>query len=102
MAVLIIELDYFTPAAESPAELNRHLMYRIEASREKCVAGQDRHCGANRRNGRLRCWWIRSPMRITCCCSQEMQGAIALPITLDHHEVFLTGRIGLALSKRTI
>ncbi|MBX3369583.1 MAG: GGDEF domain-containing protein [Nitrospira sp.] len=100
VAVLIIELDYFTPVAESPAELNRHLMYRIEAARVKsALRTTDTVARIAERTFAVLVDQITDADNLLLL-ARKMQGAIALPITLDHHEVFLTGRIGLALSKR--
>ena len=100
LAVLMIELDYFTPAAAPPAELNRHLMYRIEAARVKsALRTTDTVARIAERTFAVLVDQITGTDDVMML-ARKMQGAIALPITLDHHEVFLTGRIGMALSNQ--
>ncbi|ODT44651.1 MAG: hypothetical protein ABS70_04970 [Nitrospira sp. SCN 59-13] len=99
VAVLIIELDYFTPATETPADLNSHLMYRIEAARVKsALRTTDTVARVAERTFAVLVDQVIDGDDLLLL-ARKMQGAIALPITLDHHEVFLTSRIGLALSK---
>ncbi|MGC3973792.1 MAG: GGDEF domain-containing protein [Nitrospira sp.] len=100
VAVLIIELDYFTPATETPADLNSHLMYRIEAARVKsALRSTDTVARIAERTFAVLVDQVTDADDLLLL-ARKMQGAIALPVTLDHHEVFLTGRIGLALSTR--
>jgi len=100
LAVLIIELDYFTPATEAPADLNSHLMYRIEAARVKsALRTTDTVARIAERTFAVLVDHVTGPDDVMML-ARKMQGAIALPITLDDHEVFLTGRIGMALSNR--
>lgn len=98
VAVLMIELDYFTPAAEAPADLNSHLMYRIEAARVKSALPTTHTVArVGERSFAVLLDQVACPDEVMVL-ARKMQGAIALPITLDHHEVFLTSRIGISLS----
>ncbi len=98
VAVLMIELDYFIPAAEAPADLNSHLMYRIEAARVKsALPTTDTVARVGERSFAVLLDQVAGPDEVMML-ARKMQGAIALPITLDHHEVFLTSRIGISLS----
>ena len=100
VAVLMIELDYFIPAAETSADLNGHLMYRIEAARVKCaLRTTDTVARVAERMFAVSLGQVTGPDEVLVL-ARKMQGAIALPITLDHHEVFLTSRIGVSLSNR--
>lgn len=98
VAVLMIELDYFIPAAEAPADLNSHLMYRIEAARVKSALPTTHTVArVGERSFAVLLDQVACPDEVMML-ARKMQGAIALPITLDHHEVFLTSRIGISLS----
>ncbi|ULA58985.1 MAG: GGDEF domain-containing protein [Nitrospira sp.] len=100
VAVLMIELDYFTPAVKTPADLNRHLMYRIEAARVKsALRTTDTVARIAERIFAVLVDQVTGADEVVIL-ARKMQGAIALPITLDQHEVFLTSRIGVALSNR--
>lgn len=100
VAVLMIELDYFIPAAEMSAELNRHLIYRIEAARVKsALRTTDTVARVAERTFAVLLEQVTGPDEVMVL-ARKMQGAIALPITLDHQEVFLTSRVGVGLSTR--
>lgn len=100
VAVLMVELDYFTPAAETPGELNCHLMYRIEAARVKsALRTTDTVARLAERTFAVLLDHVTDSDEVSVL-ARKMQGAIALPITLDQHEVFLTSRIGVGLSNQ--
>lgn len=100
VAVLLIELDYFAPAVEPPAELNSHLMYRIEAARVKsALRTTDTVARLAERTFAVLLDQVTDPDEVLVL-ARKMQGTIALPITLDRHELFLTSRIGVGLSTR--
>lgn len=100
VAVLMIELDYFIPAAEMSAELNRHLIYRIEAARVKsALRTTDTVARVAERTFAVLLEQVTGLDEVMVL-ARKMQGAIALPITLDHQEVFLTSRVGVGLSTR--
>lgn len=102
VAVLMIELDYFIPAADTSAELNRHLMYRIEAARVKsALRTTDTVARIAERTFAVLVDQVSSHDEVVLL-ARKMQGTIALPITLDHQEVFLTSRIGVALSTHDV
>lgn len=100
VAVLIVELDYFTPAAEPPADLSGNLMCRIEAARVKsAVHTTDTVARLAERTFAVLLDQVTGPDEVLVL-ARKMQGAIALPITLDNHELFLSSRIGVGLSNR--
>ena len=100
LAVLMIELDYFIPAAEMSAELNRHLIYRIEAARVKsALRTTDTVARVAERTFAVLLEQVTGPDEVMVL-ARKMQGSIALPFTLDHQEVFLTSRVGVGLSTR--
>ena len=102
VAVLMIELDYFIPAADTSAELNSHLMYRIEAARVKsALRTTDTVARIAERTFAVLVDQVSSQDEVLLL-ARKMQGTIALPITLDRHEVFLTSRIGVALSTQDV
>lgn len=98
VALLMIELDYCTPAAESSPEFNSHLMYRIEAARVKsALRTTETVARIAERTFAVLVDQVTSEHEVAVL-ARKMQGAIALPITIDHLQVFMTSRIGVALS----
>ena len=98
VAILMIELDHFTPAAEGAASINCNLMYRIEAARVKsALRTSDTVARVGERTFAVLLDQVTGPEEVLAI-AKKMQGTISLPVTLDAHELFLSSRIGIGLA----
>lgn len=98
VAILMIELDHFTPAAVGAAAINCNLMYRIEAARVKsALRTSDTVARVGERTFAVLLDQVTGPEEVLAI-AKKMQGTISLPVTLDAHELFLSSRIGIGLA----
>lgn len=99
-AVLVIELEHFTPETDAYAMLNRNLMYRVQAARVKSAV---KTTDVVARLADARFAVLLEPVtgsEEVMAIAKKMQRTIAHPVTLDHHELLLSSRIGIGLSSR--
>lgn len=97
-AILVIELEHFTPETNAYARLNRNLMYRVQAARVKSAL---RTTDVVARLAETRFAVLLEPVtqpEEVLALAKKMQQTIAHPITLDEHELLLSCRIGISLS----
>lgn len=98
VAVLMIELDHFTPKTDEQARINLNLMYRVHAARVKsALRTTDTVARLAERTFVVLLDQVTDPEEVLAI-ARKMQRTISLPVTLDGHELFLTSRIGISLS----
>lgn len=99
-AVLVIELEHFTPETDAYAMLNRNLMYRVQAARVKSAL-RTTDVVARLAEARFAVLLedVTTPEEVFAI-AKKMQATIAHPVTLDRHELLLSSRIGIGLSGR--
>ncbi len=98
LAVLMIELDHFTPKTDEQAHINLNLMYRVHAARVKsALRTADTVARIAERTFVVLLDQVTGPEEVLAI-ARKMQRTISLPVTLDGHELFLTSRIGISLS----
>lgn len=99
-AVLVIELEHFTPETDAYATLNRNLMYRVQAARVKSAV-KTTDVVARLADARFAVLLEHvTGAEEVLAIAKKMQCTIAHPVTLDRHELLLSSRIGIALSSR--
>ncbi len=99
-AVLVIELEHFTPETDAYAMLNRNLMYRVQAARVKSAV-KTTDVVARLADARFAVLLEHvTGSEEVLAIAKKMQCTIAHPVTLDRHELLLSSRIGIALSSR--
>ncbi|MCS6326871.1 MAG: GGDEF domain-containing protein [Nitrospira sp.] len=99
-AVLVIELEHFTPETDAYAMLNRNLMYRVQAARVKSAL---RTTDVVARLAEARFAVLLEDVTTSeevLAIAKKMQATIAHPVTLDRQELLLSSRIGISLSSR--
>lgn len=99
-AVLVIELEHFTPETDAYARLNRNLMYRVQAARVKSAL---RTTDVVARLAEARFAVLLEDVTTSeevLAIAKKMQATIAHPVTLDRQELLLSSRIGISLSSR--
>ena len=100
VAVLMIELDHFTPKTDEQAQINLNLMYRVHAARVKsALRTTDTVARIAERTFVVLLDQVTGPEEVLAI-ARKMQLTISLPVTLDGHELFLTSRIGISLSSQ--
>lgn len=100
VAILMIELDHFTPVTDASAPMNCNLMYRIQAARVKSVLRTtDTVARLGERTFAVLLDHVTNADEVLAI-ARKMQSTISLPTTLDEHELFLTSRIGISLSRQ--
>lgn len=100
VAVLMIELDHFTPKTDEQAQINLNLMYRVHAARVKsALRTTDTVARIAERTFVVLLDQVTGPEEVVAI-ARKMQLTISLPVTLDGHELFLTSRIGISLSNQ--
>ena len=98
VAVLMIELDHFTPKTDEQAQINLNLLYRVHAARVKsALRTTDTVARLAERTFGVLLDQVTGPEEVLAI-ARKMQLTISLPVTLDGHELFLTSRIGISLS----
>ncbi|MCS6287584.1 MAG: GGDEF domain-containing protein [Nitrospira sp.] len=98
VAVLMIELDHFTPKTDEQAQINLNLMYRVLAARVKsALRTTDTVARLAERTFVVLLDQVTGSEEVLAI-ARKMQSTISLPVTLDGHELFLTSRIGIGLS----
>ncbi len=99
-AILVIELEHFTPKTDAYARRNRNLMYRVQAARVKSAL---RTTDVVARLAEARFAVLLEDVTTSeevLAIAKKMQATIAHPVTLDRHELLLSSRIGISLSSR--
>jgi len=97
-AILLVELDHFTPDEDWHEPVRDNLVYRVQAARLKSALRTtdtvarlaDRLFAALVEN-------IADGSGVEAVAA-KMQAAVSLPIILEGRELFLTSRIGIGLS----
>jgi diguanylate cyclase (GGDEF)-like protein len=97
-AILLVELDHFTPDEDRHEPVHDNLVYRVQAARLKSALRTtdtvarlaDRLFAALVEN-------IGDGSGVEAVAA-KMQAAVSLPIILEGRELFLTSRIGIGLS----
>lgn len=99
-AILVIELEHFTPETDAYAMLNRNLMYRVQAARVKSAL-KTTDVVARLADARFAVLleYVTTSEEVLAI-ARKMQRTIAQPVTLDRHELLLSSRIGISLSSR--
>ena len=98
LAILVIDLTHFTPETDAYAQLNRNLMYRVQAARVKSAL-RTTDVVARLTEQRFAVLLERvTTQEDVLTIARNMQRTIAHPVTLDHHELLLSSRIGISLS----
>jgi len=99
-AILVIELEHFTPETDAYAMLNRNLMYRVQAARVKsALRTTDVVARFAETRFAVLLEQVTQPEEVLAI-AKKMQCTIAHPVTLDRHELLLSSRIGISLSGR--
>ncbi len=98
VAILMVELDHFTPIIDASAVMNCNLMYRIQAARVKsALCTTDTVARLGERTFAVLLEHVTDANEVLAI-ARKMQSTISLPVTLDEHELFLASRIGISLS----
>ncbi|MEK6801114.1 MAG: diguanylate cyclase [Nitrospirota bacterium] len=98
IALLVIELDHFSPRIDGQAPINSNLMYRVQAARVKsALRTADTVARIAERTFVVLLDRVTGPEEVLAI-ARKMHLTISLPVTLDGHELFLTSRIGISLS----
>jgi diguanylate cyclase (GGDEF)-like protein len=98
VAILMVELDHFAPADDPREPLRDNLVYRVQAARLKSAL---RTTDTVARPGD--CSFAALIENIgdgsgLAAVAEKMQATVSLPFILEGRELFLTSRIGIALS----
>ncbi len=98
VAVLMIELDHFTPKSDAQGQINLNLVYRVHAARVKsALRTTDTVARVAERTFAVLLNQVTGPEEVLAI-ARKMQLTISLPVNLDGHELFLSSRIGISLS----
>lgn len=99
VAVLLVEMDHFTLTTELQGQVNRNLVYRVQAARVKSAL-RTTDCVARlaERTFAVLLDHVTGSEEVVAA-AKKMQTTVSLPFTLDGHEIFLTSRIGISLSR---
>ena len=98
VAVIMIEMDHFTPQIDASTQVNESLMYRVQAARVKsALRSTDTLARLAERTFVVLLDQVSGPDE-ALAIAQKMHATIALPVTLDAHELFFTSRMGIGLS----
>ncbi|MBI4001781.1 MAG: GGDEF domain-containing protein [Nitrospira defluvii] len=98
VAILMVEMDHFTLTTELHGQVNRNLVYRVQAARVKSAL-RTTDCVARlaERTFAVLLDHVTDHEEVVAA-AKKMQATVSLPVTLDGHEIFLTSRIGISLS----
>ena len=98
VAILMVEMDHFTLTTELHGQMNRNLIYRVQAARVKSAL-RTTDCVARlaERTFAVLLDHVTAHEDVVAA-AKKMQATVSLPFTLDGHEIFLTSRIGISLS----
>jgi diguanylate cyclase (GGDEF) domain len=100
VAILMVELDHFTLTNELQGQMNRNLIYRVQAARVKSAL-RTVDCVARLAE---RTFVVLLDQVLTqdhvVAIAKKIQVTVSLPFVVDGHEIFLTSRIGISLSTR--
>jgi len=100
VAVLMVELDHFTLSTELQGQVNRNMIYRVQAARMKSAL-RTTDCVARFAERTFAVLLDQvTAQEDVIAIAKKMQTTVSLPFTLDGHEVFLTSRIGISLSSQ--
>lgn len=98
VAVIMIEMDHFTPQIDASAQVNESLIYRVQAARVKsALRSTDTLARLAERTFVVLLDHVIGPEE-ALTIAKKMQATIALPVTLDAHELFFTSRMGIGVS----
>jgi len=98
VAVIMIEMDHFTPQNETSTPVNESLIYRVQAARVKsALRSTDTLARLAERTFVVLLDHVIGPDE-ALAFAQKMHATIALPVTLDARELFFTSRMGISLS----
>lgn len=98
IALLLVEMDHFTLTTELQGQVNRNLVYRVQAARVKsALRTTDSVARLAERTFAVLLDDVTGSEEVIAA-AKKMQAMVSLPITLDGHEIFLTSRIGISLS----
>jgi GGDEF domain-containing protein len=91
-------MDHFTLTTELQGQVNRNLIYRVQAARVKsALRTTDSVARLAERTFAVLLDDVTGSEEVIAA-AKKMQAMVSLPITLDGHEIFLTSRIGISLS----
>ena len=98
VAILMVEMDHFTLTTEMHGQVNRTLIYRVQAARVKSAL-RTTDCVARlaERTFAVLLDHVTANEEIVAA-AKKIQTTVSLPFTLNGHEIFLTSRIGISLS----
>lgn len=100
IAILMVELDHFTLSTELQGQVNRNMIYRVQAARMKSAL-RTTDCVARFAERTFVVLLDQATAQEdVIAVAKKMQTTVSLPFTLDGHEVFLTSRIGISLSSQ--
>jgi diguanylate cyclase (GGDEF)-like protein len=98
IAILMIELDHFTPITDSEGPVDCNLIYRVQAARVKsALRTTDTVARLAERTFVVLLDQVTAQDEVVAI-AKKMQTTISLPVTLAGHELFLTSHIGISLS----
>ncbi len=98
VAILVVEMDYFTLSTELHGQVNHNLIYRVQAARVKSAL-RTTDCVARlaERTFAVLLEQVTNVEEVVAAAT-KMQAIVSLPFTLDGYDIFLTSRIGISLS----
>jgi diguanylate cyclase (GGDEF)-like protein len=98
VAVLLVEMDHFTLTTELHREVNRNLVYRVQAARVKSALRTTDCVGRlAERTFAVLLDNVASTEEVIAA-AKKMQAMVSLPFMIEGQEIFLTSRIGISLS----
>ena len=98
VAVLLVEMDHFTLTTELQREVNRNLVYRVQAARVKSALRTTDCVGRlAERTFAVLLDNVASTEEVIAA-AKKMQAMVSLPFMIEGQEIFLTSRIGISLS----
>ena len=94
----MVEMDHFKMTTELHGQVNRTLVYRVQAARVKSAL-RTTDCVARlaERTFAVLLDHVTANEEIVAA-AKKIQTTVSLPFTLNGHEIFLTSRIGVSLS----
>lgn len=98
VAILVVEMDYFTLSTELRGQVDHNLIYRVQAARVKSgLRTTDCVARLAERTFAVLLEHVTNVAELVTAAT-KMQAIVSLPFTLDGYDIFLTSRIGVSLS----
>jgi diguanylate cyclase (GGDEF)-like protein len=98
IAVAVVELDHFTVGEDSHEQMDRTMIYRIQAARLKSTLHTTDTVARLGERSFAALFLNVVDMADVSAVALKMHTALSMPVILQGRELFLTSRIGVAMS----